>query len=269
MEEANSPLNDEVRRIWDANSAWWDERLGEGDPYQCELIEPSTLRLLEPGPGQTILDVACGAGRMARLMAARGARVVAVDFSERFLERARARGGSDGAPIEYRRVDATSQEQLSALGAGRFHGAVATMALMDMARIDPLFAALETLLVPGGRFVFSLLHPCFTGPGAGTFAEEVTEEHRSRTILGVKVRRYRNSEVYRAEGIRGQPEPQVYFHRSLETLFRVAFRHTFQLDGLEEPGFAQASGSSPLSWRANPELPPILVARTRLRGGPA
>ena len=265
MDEPPDSLNDEVRRIWDINAEWWDDHLGDGNAYQCELIEPATLRLLDPAPDQTILDLACGAGRMARLIAERGAQVVAVDFSERFLERAKARGSVDGNTIDYRCVDATNMEELIALGAGRFHSAVATMGLMDMARIEPLFEALETLLVPGGRFVFSVLHPCFIGPDARIFAETVLENGRFRVVAGVKVRRYRASEAYRAEGSIRQPVPQIYFHRSLETLFKVAFHHQFSLDGLEEPCFEHASDQS-LSRQGNPELPPSLVARMRHEG---
>ena len=115
MDEPAGSLNDEVHRIWNLNAEWWDDHLGDGNAYQCELIEPATLRLLDPAPDQTILDLACGAGRMARLLAERGAQVVAVDFSERFLARAKARGSEDGNHIDYRCVDATNMEELIVL----------------------------------------------------------------------------------------------------------------------------------------------------------
>ena len=84
-------LNREVREIWDRNAPWWDERIGEGNKYQTLLIGPATERLLELRPGEVILDVACGNGAFSRRMAEAGARVVAFDFSERMLERARER----------------------------------------------------------------------------------------------------------------------------------------------------------------------------------
>ena len=261
MEASVEHLNDEARRIWDANADWWDEQLGDGNPFQRELLEPVTLRLVEPARGQLILDIACGAGRMSRLLAARGATVVAVDFSERFLARARARLGPE-ARIEYRQLDVTRKDQLATLGAARFDAAVATMALMDMARIEPLFEALAALLKPGGRFVFSILHPCFIGPGSGLFAEERTEEGRIRRVAGVKVTRYRSAETYRGEGMPGQPEPQIYFHRPLALILQEAFRNGFTLDGMEEPGF-QPGTEAWFQWQGLPELAPILVARLR------
>ena len=93
-------LNTEVRRVWDANAEWWDDRIGDGNAFQCELIEPVTERLLQVSPGEVILDVACGAGRFARRMAELGAYVVAFDFSERFIARAKQRTPPDMKNIE-------------------------------------------------------------------------------------------------------------------------------------------------------------------------
>ena len=254
-------LAEDVRSSWERNAKWWDDRIGDGNAFQCELIEPATLRLAAPGPGKLILDIACGAGRMARLLAADGAQVIGIDFCETFLDLARARTAAE-APIEYRLLDVTDKGQLSALGAGRFHGAVATMALMDLAQIDPLFEALPFLLKPGGFFVFSILHPCFCGPGTEMYVEETLVDGRSHRTAGLKVNRYRASTPFRAEGIRGQPEPGHYFHRSLETLLSTAFRCGFHLDGLEEPGF-QTVGDRYFEWQNMPDLAPVLVCRLK------
>lgn len=261
MDAPMENLAEAVRSSWELKAKWWDDRIGDGNAFQRELVEPATLRLATPGPGQLILDIACGAGRMARLMAAGGAQVLGIEFWATFLERAWARTAAE-APIEFRLLDATDQGQLLSLGAGRFHGAVATMALMDMARIEPLFEALAALLKPGGRFVFSILHPCFIGPGSGMFAEERTEEGRTRRVAGVKVTRYRTAEAYRGEGMAGQPEPQIYFHRPLALILQEAFRNGFSLDGLEEPGFAPGPDLA-FQWQGLPELAPVLVARLR------
>jgi len=95
-------------------------------------------------------------------MAELGAAVVAFDYSEEFIARARERT-PPAASIEYHTVDAGNGEALLALGTNRFTKAVCTMALMDMPEIGPLFAVLPRLLTPGGVFVFSILHPCFPG----------------------------------------------------------------------------------------------------------
>src|SRR5690348_15649648 len=95
-------LNEETRKIWDQNAAFWDENMGEGNDFQRILIAPTCERLLNLQPGQSVLEIACGNGMFARHMARLGVHVVATDFSERLLERARARTTEQSDRIEYR-----------------------------------------------------------------------------------------------------------------------------------------------------------------------
>jgi SAM-dependent methyltransferase len=169
------------RHVWDANARWWDDRIGDGNEFQTWLIEPATERLLAAAPGDTILDIACGAGRMARRIAANGARVVAFDASAAFIARARERTPVD-AGIEYHVADAASPDALLALGANRFDKAVCTMALMDMPEIEPLFATLPRLLIPGGTFVFSVLHPCFLS-APNVRVAEIEDDQTGRGVV--------------------------------------------------------------------------------------
>ncbi len=93
-------LNENVRKIWDHNAAFWDEKMGEGNLTQRFLVGPATERLLELRPGQLVLDVACGNGVMARRLAQLGAQVVACDFSPALIERARERSTDYADRIE-------------------------------------------------------------------------------------------------------------------------------------------------------------------------
>ena len=91
--------------------------------FQLELIGPAVERLLAVRPGEHILDVGCGNGVTSRRLAHLGARVVAIDYSARFLELARSRSQDLSDRIEYRLVDATDEEQLLALGEGQLRRA--------------------------------------------------------------------------------------------------------------------------------------------------
>jgi ubiquinone/menaquinone biosynthesis C-methylase UbiE len=58
-------------------------------------------RLLDGRPGLEMLDVACGHGRIANRLAARGATVSGLDATALFLDRARADAASQGVDVGY------------------------------------------------------------------------------------------------------------------------------------------------------------------------
>jgi 2-polyprenyl-3-methyl-5-hydroxy-6-metoxy-1,4-benzoquinol methylase len=264
--------NEETRRAWNENAAFWDERMGEGNDFVEVLTWPATERLLELQAGECVLDIACGNGLTSRRLAARGAEIVAFDFAEELITRARLRTEKaahpeDAGRIIYHVLDATDEAALLALGEGRFDAALCHMALFDMAEIDPLMRALSRLLRAGGRFVFSVIHPCFNSPHMAHVAEMEDREGNIVTTYSVKIFGYMTPGAARGAAIAGQPKPQLYFHRPLQVLLGAGLEAGFVLNGLEERAFPpeHASGRNPLSWGGNfSEIPPVLVARLRL-----
>ncbi len=261
--------NWETREAWEANAAYWDARIGKGNDFVNVLIWPATERLLAAQPCERVLDAACGNGLYARKLAALGAEVVAFDFSAELIALARARAvdAEWAGSIAYHVLDATDEAALLTLGVGNFDAAICQMALFDMAEIDPLMRAVAQLLKPGGRFIFSVMHPCFNNMHTVHFAEQADHEGVIVTTYGVKVTGYLSSSIERGAGIRNQPQPQLYFHRPLQTLLGAAFDAGFVLDALVEPGFPPEhdSGREGLSWGGNlSEIPPVLVARMRI-----
>jgi SAM-dependent methyltransferase len=212
-----------------------------------------------------VLDVACGNGAFARRLAALGARVTACDFSQVFLERARAHRTPAGQSIEYHSVDATDHVALLALGEGRFDAAVCNMAFMDMPAIEPLFESLPQLLKPGGRFVFTLMHPCFNSVYVTKVVEEDDRGGTLNEAYALKQTGYITPMASKGIGMIGQPVAQTYFHRPISVYLQAAFRAGFVLDGCEEPVFPEgAEPNRPLAWQAFREFPPVFAARVHL-----
>ena len=116
MTEQNQPdPSEQVKSIWNRNAAFWDDYMKEGNQFNNLLIAPAMERLLELKPEEWVLDIACGNGNLSRRLARQGARLVAFDFSEKFIELARARTVENTDRIEYRVIDATQREDLVAL----------------------------------------------------------------------------------------------------------------------------------------------------------
>jgi SAM-dependent methyltransferase len=260
-------LHAEAREIWNANAGFWDDYMGaEGNAFHRDLVAPSAERLLQVRPEETVLEIACGAGLFARRLAELGARVVATDFSDVFLERARLRTADFADRIVLRNVDATDLDQLLSLGEESFDALVCNMAIMDIAVVDPLFAAAVRLLKPGGRFVFTICHPCFNSSGTARAAEQRDAEGKVETVHSIRVTRYRTLDVEMGLGVVGQPRPQYYFERTLATLLNAAFAQGLAMDGIEEPYFSPPGpDDKPLSMRRFEETPMVLAVRLRRR----
>jgi 2-polyprenyl-3-methyl-5-hydroxy-6-metoxy-1,4-benzoquinol methylase len=268
MTADNKALNDEGRALWNQKAAFWDALHGdEGNRFHRELVSPAVERLLALRPGERVLDIACGSGMLARRLAALGARVTAVDFSEALIALAQQRQAA--APIHYQVADATDEAALVALGAGQYDAVVCTMALMDMPDIAPLCRAARQLLASGGRFVVATAHPAFNSCNPIFSAEQADIDGELRVTHAVKISQYLEVPPVKAVGAPNEPSAHYYYHRPLGALLGEIFAAGFVLNGLEEPAFSAQPGETPkaLSWLSLPQIPPLLAARFVVAAG--
>jgi len=121
-----------------------------------ELEQEAVLALLPDVRGLVALDLGCGSGRYARLLAELGAaRVIGVDQSAAMLGRARGavrlrvRGDARAVPL----ADASIDVAVSGLMVG------------DLPRLDAVLASAARVLRPGACLVYSDLHPRGAGSG--------------------------------------------------------------------------------------------------------
>lgn len=152
------PLNSGPRTDWGGVADWYDQLVGDaGSEYHREVVVPGTLRLLSLQAGESAIDVACGQGVLCRALHERGVQVTGVDAATELIAAARQRSGED---IRYLVGDARN---LSFLPDARFNAAACVLAIQNIHPIAPVFAEVWRLLVPGGRFVLVMMHPCFRG----------------------------------------------------------------------------------------------------------
>ena len=101
------------------------------------------LDLAGVGPGDVVLDLACGTGDFCELAAARGARVVGADFARQMLVGAHARG-----------IDAAFVQGDAArlpLRDGSVDVVTCGFALRNFVDLGSVFDELARVLAPGGR----------------------------------------------------------------------------------------------------------------------
>ncbi|KAH6613630.1 S-adenosyl-L-methionine-dependent methyltransferase [Chaetomium sp. MPI-SDFR-AT-0129] len=273
------PLGPEAIASWDVNAAYWDASITkDGNKYWRRLQEPCLARFLEPflPSGGRVLDLATGNGLCARWLADKlqesggePGEVVATDASEGMLGVARGYGNRDGR-ITFRRVDVTSGEELKGLREekGRFGVVLMNMAIMDVAELEPLAKALRELLVPGGVFVATLLHPVFFTSNASRIVEvsynPMTGDQE--IVRGKLVKEYMSVPPAKGIAIPGQPTKQLYFHRPIQDVFLPFFKAGLVMDAMEELAFTdEAAEPDRVESTANyTQLPAILAFRMRL-----
>jgi SAM-dependent methyltransferase len=105
--------------------------------------------------GESVLEIGCGTGVLARELAARGARVTAADVSPELLRIARR--DAIGVPVSWLLTDAVA----SGLAPGRFDWVVGSSVLHHLETGDALMEVFR-LLAPGGLLRFTepnLLNP--------------------------------------------------------------------------------------------------------------
>jgi ubiquinone/menaquinone biosynthesis C-methylase UbiE len=161
---------------------WAEIYDGDGNPL-IALEEPEVDQLLGDVAGLDVVDVGCGTGRHALRLAARGANVTAVDFSEGMLGRAREKEGADG--VRWLVHDVTTSPL--PLAERSFDRVVCALVAEHIAELPAFFSELGRLCRPDGRIVVTAMHPAlmlkglqarFHDPDSGRDTRPASAAHR-------------------------------------------------------------------------------------------
>lgn len=123
----------------------------DGPNSAFDVDEPVLAEILAELPPGPAVDAACGTGRYAALLTARGHDVIGVDASPDMLDHARKRlpvtdfriGAVTGLPV--------ADDSVALVTCG--------LALTHVPSLDPVFAEFARVLRPGGHVVIADMHP--------------------------------------------------------------------------------------------------------------
>jgi SAM-dependent methyltransferase len=201
-----------------------------------------------------VCDLACGEGHVARSLAQAGARVTAIDLSSNLL--AHARRQSQGMAITFIQDDA---QVLTHLSQATFDVVVSNMAMMDIPQIDTTFGAVQRVLRPGGRFLFTLLHPCYEAPFY--VPERPFEVDEAGKFLACRVYRYAEEGLWYSGGT-GMRGTHGAYHRTLATYINTLIATGFAITHFAEPLLPPGDYAEPVVQQAS-KIPRILLVEAQ------
>jgi len=249
--------SDQPHDSWDNVASWYDGLASDqGTDYHRGVVIPGTLKLLAAQRGESVLDIACGQGAVARALHETGARVTGVDLSPRLIEAARRRSAPG---LRFIVGDARS---ITGLAPGSFDAAVCVLAAQNIDPIAPVFASAARLLRTHGRFVTVISHPAFRIPrqsrwkldaGRKLLAREV-DSYLSEMRIPIDMKPFKGP---------GREITHTH-HRPLQAYVTALVSAGMVVDALEEWTSHRSSQPGPMARaenRARSEIPMFLGIR--------
>lgn len=244
---------------WDPVAAWYDKLVGDaGSDYHRQLILPAASRLLAVAAGESVVDVCCGQGVLAKgLLESKIGGYLGVDASPRLIDAARRRHGADGR-ARFLVADACGPGSW----ADATHDAAAClMAVHDVRDLDGMLRNLSACLRPGGRAVLIFMHPCFRIPQQAHWGWDNDQKVQFR-----RVDRYAKPleiPISTHPG-RDSGEQTLFYHRPLSEVLSALGRAGLGVVACEELCSHRRSQSGPFSkaeHRAAEEFPLFLALK--------
>jgi SAM-dependent methyltransferase len=237
--------------VWEQHAAWWQHEFTDGaDVEYADQILPLAARHL--AGAARVLDLGCGEGQIARLVATGGARrTVGVDLSAAQLTEARRRAGG---PVYVRAVAAALP-----VAPASFDAVVACLVLEHLADLDVALDEVARVLRPGGRLVLFVNHPLFQTPGSGWIDDRVLDPPEQYWRVGP----YLTEDVSLEEVDTGVRLP--FFHRPLSRYVNALADRGLFVTRMVEPAPPEGFLAYASQYVAAATIPRLLLLRAEKR----
>lgn len=180
------------------------------------MEEPAFLDELGDVSGKRILDLGCGDGSFAEVvLGAAGASYVGIDGSAKMVAKARERLA--GSPAQFEHADIED----FAAPSDSYDVVASRMALHYVDEIDPVFSRAHAALSPGGRLLFSVVHPVITSHDNQSDGPRTDWTVDNYFVTGPRDRKWFGASV-------------TWYHRTIEQYIGALTRNGFNLASLRE-----------------------------------
>jgi ubiquinone/menaquinone biosynthesis C-methylase UbiE len=148
-------IKEKIKQAYDDISEKYDE-LTTYKPHNAYYDRPNTLSLITDFQGKRILDAACGSGKYAEILGAKGAIVTGFDISPNMIELAKQKN-IEGANFFVHDL----AHPLKMLPNGYFDTVLCALAMHYIVDWTLTMQEFHRVLKPNGTLVISIEHPFF------------------------------------------------------------------------------------------------------------
>jgi SAM-dependent methyltransferase len=217
----------DIDATWSATADIWEGGYDErGDANRKYQSDPILLEFLGDVRGRRVLDAGSGAGYLSRLLARRGARVVAVENARRFHEIALSYQAREPLDIEFHHASISA---MPFLGDAMLDAVVANYVLMDVRDYESAVREIARVLRSDGTFVCAISHGSIDGRWHIPAHDSPRREDRAAWLDD-------DYFIRRAGYMQwGELKPILSFHRPLRDYVAVSKRNGLELRDLDEP----------------------------------
>lgn len=186
--------------------------------YNDLMETPAMLSLLGAVKGKRIIDLGCGFGSTACVLADMGASyVLGIDISEKMIKKAKAE--HQHSCVEYRVMDMVDVSDIEE----RFDIAYSSLAFHYIEDLGRLLQGIRSILADGGMLIFSQEHPISTADYEGGFSPDGS----SYTFSSYQKEGKRVSRWF-VDGV-------TTYHRTFGTIANTLIQNGYSIDTVLEP----------------------------------
>lgn len=253
-----SKFNRERDTSWQKVASWYDRSVGEkGHYYHEHVVIPGVLKLLNLHKGDSLLDLACGQGVLARHI--RDVSYLGIDKSASLI--AAAKQYHYSAKVDFEVGDVSGALNLPQ----KFTHAAVVLALQNIENAEKVIDNAAKVLEPRGKLVIVLNHPAFRIPRQSAWGIDEQNKQQYRKIF-----RYLselNLPITMNPGNKSKQDVTWSFHHPLSYYFQVLKDHGFVVTDFEEWASDKTSvgKAAKMENRSREEIPLFAVIAAELK----
>jgi len=211
---------------WQPVGKWYNKLVGDrGQYYHEHVVMPNTLRLLGLKLGDSVLDIACGQGVLGRAIPD-GIFYTGVDIAPSLIEFAK----KSDKKVNHTFIAADVTKPLPIAKKDFTHAAM-ILSIQNIEQPEKAIANIDEHLVPEGKLVIVMNHPCFRIPRQSAWGIDPESKQQYRRInrylspLSIPVSIHPGTEH----------SPVTWsFHRPLSAYVQMLVGEGFTITALEE-----------------------------------